>query len=162
MRVQPTGFGALRSAAIAGLLVTVGLGTLKAQGVAGDHELQQEKASTQAVCGKCHNLQIVLNAAMSYDAWHDTVQAMIDRGAEGSDEQLQDVMDYLHRTSTTINVNAADGAELGIVLNVPDAVAQAIIARRRVRPFKDLADLKTVRGLDAAALEMRSRLLFFK
>ena len=53
---------------------------------------------------------------MSYDAWHDTVQTMVDRGASGTDEQFDDIMDYLHRTMTTINVNAADADELEIVL----------------------------------------------
>ncbi len=67
---------------------------------------------------------------MSYDAWHDTVQTMMDRGASGTDQQFEDIMDYLHRTMTTINVNTADADELQIVLNVPETAAQAIIARR--------------------------------
>ncbi len=67
---------------------------------------------------------------MSYDAWHDTVQTMVDRGASGTDEQFDDIMDYLHRTMTTIDVNTAPADELEIVLNVPETTAQAIIARR--------------------------------
>ena len=122
----------------------------------------QESASLKAVCGKCHNLQVVLGARMSYDAWHDTVQSMIDRGAQGSDEQLDDVMDYLHRNLATINVNVADSEELGIVLEIPDAVVKAVIMRRKSKKFESLADLKSVPGINAAVLDTKAQLLFFK
>ncbi len=85
---------------------------------------------------------------MSYEAWHDTVQTMVDRGASGTDAQFDDVMDYLHRTMTTINVNAADVGELEIVLDVNEATAKAIVARRNSRKFSGLADLKSVAGVD--------------
>ena len=124
--------------------------------------LGQERASVQAVCAKCHNLQIVMDTPMSYDAWHDTVQKMIDRGADASDQQLDDIMDYLHRTMTTIDVNSADTDELSIVLDAPDPVVKAVIARRKTRKFTGLDDLKTVSGIDAAKLDARARLLFFQ
>jgi competence protein ComEA len=125
-------------------------------------DLAREARSVQAVCAKCHNLQIVMDTPMSYDAWHDTVQKMVDRGASGTDEQFEDIMDYLHRTMTTINVNAADEDELEIVLNLPEAAAKAIIARRSTRRFTDLADLKSVAGVDAATVDAKARLIFFK
>jgi len=125
-----------------------------------DPSLAQEGVSLQAVCGKCHSLQIVMDTPMSYDAWHDTVQKMIDRGAVGTDEQLEDIMDYLHRTMTTIN--AADVDELAIVLDVSDSVARTIVTRRGKRKFTDLADLKSVQGIDASALDARARLIFFR
>jgi len=99
---------------------------------------------------------------MSYDAWHDTVQKMIDRGAVGTDEQLEDIMDYLHRTMTTINVNTADFDELAIVLDVSDSVARTIVTRRNKRKFTDLTDLKSVQGIDAEAMDARARLIFFR
>ena len=77
----------------------------------------REAQSLKAVCAKCHNLQIVMDTPKSYDAWHDTVQKMVNLGAKGTDEQYDDIMDYLHRTITTIDVNSADPDELEIVLN---------------------------------------------
>jgi hypothetical protein len=127
-----------------------------------DPILAQEGVSLQAVCGKCHSLQIVMDTPMSYDAWHDTVQKMIDRGAVGTDEQLEDIMDYLHRTMTTINVNTADVDELAIVLDVSDSIARAIVTRRGERKFSDLADLKSIQGIDASAMDARARLIFFR
>jgi hypothetical protein len=124
--------------------------------------LAQEGRSLEAVCAKCHTLQIVMDTPRGYDAWHDTVQAMVDRGAVGTDDQFDDIMDYLHRTMTTINVNTADADELQIVLNVPPAAAQAVVARRIARKFVDLADLKSIPGVDAAAMDAKARLIFFK
>jgi competence protein ComEA len=125
-------------------------------------DLAREARSVQAVCATCHNLQIVMDTPMSYDAWHDTVQTMVDRGASGTDEQFEDIMDYLHRTMTTINVNAADADELEIVLNLPKPAVKAIIARRSTRKFTGLADLKSVAGVDASTVDAKARLIFFK
>jgi competence protein ComEA len=122
----------------------------------------RQQASVKAVCGSCHNLEMVDSAPRSFDAWIETVQAMVDRGATGTDEQFGDVLDYLHRRVTTINVNAAEPGELTIVLDVPDNVARAIVARRKSRAFTDLADLKSVRGVDPARLDERARLIFFR
>ncbi len=126
------------------------------------HDLAREGRSLKAVCTKCHNLQIVMDTPMSYDAWHDTVQKMMDQGATGTDQQFADVMDYLHRTMTTINVNTADADELQTVLDVPEAAAQAIIARRSTQKLASLADLKSVPGVDASAVDAKARLIFFR
>jgi competence protein ComEA len=125
-------------------------------------ELARESQSMKSVCGRCHDLQIVRDTARSYDEWHDTVQKMIDRGANGSDEQFEDIMDYLHRTMTTIDVNTADAPELELVLNMPESAAQGIIARRSVRKFSDLKDLKSVPGVDASTVDSKARLIFFQ
>jgi DNA uptake protein ComE-like DNA-binding protein len=71
-------------------------------------------------------------------------------------------MDYLHRTMTTVNVNTADADELQVVLNVPEAAAQAIIIRRSTQKFAGLADLKSVPGVDASTVDAKARLIFFK
>jgi hypothetical protein len=124
--------------------------------------LARESQSLKQVCANCHSLQIVMDTPMSYSAWHDTVQTMIDRGASGTDEQLDDIMDYLHRTMTTINVNTANADELEVVLNMPETVAKAIIARRSTQKFIDLPDLKSIPGIDKSTMDAKARLIFFK
>jgi competence protein ComEA len=124
--------------------------------------LARESQSLKAVCAKCHNLQLVMDTPKSFDDWHDTVQQMVDRGASGTDEQFDDIMDYLHRTLTTINVNTAVADELEIVLSVPETTAQAIMARRSTQKFTSLADLKSVPGVEASAVDAKTRLIFFK
>jgi competence protein ComEA len=125
-------------------------------------ELARESQSMKSVCGRCHDLQIVRDTPRSYDEWHDTVQKMVDRGANGTDEQFEDIMDYLHRTVTTIDVNTADAPELKLVLNLPKSAAQAIIARRSARKFSDLNDLKSIPGVDALIVDSKVRLIFFR
>jgi hypothetical protein len=124
-------------------------------------DLARESRSLNAVCARCHNLEIV-DTPRSYDAWHDTVQKMVDQGALGTDEQLDDIMDYLHRTMTTIDVNSADADELEIVLNASEKAAQAIVARRRTKQIAGLADLKSIPGIDAATVDAKARMIFFK
>lgn len=127
-----------------------------------DPVLIREHRSLEAVCGKCHSLELVMDTPMGYENWEQTVQKMVDLGAEGTDDQFDDIMDYLHRTMTPIDVNAAGAEEIQIVLSVSEPVAKAIIARRGTRKFHDLADLKSVPGIDASALDARARLIFFQ
>jgi competence protein ComEA len=127
-----------------------------------DPRLARESQSLKAVCAKCHNLQLVMDTPKSFDDWHDTVQQMVDRGASGTDEQFDDIMDYLHRTVTTINVNTAVADELEIVLNVPDTTAQAIIARRSTKRFTRLTELKSIPAVDPSTVDAKAPLIFFK
>lgn len=124
--------------------------------------LVRERQSLKAVCTKCHDLEVVTDSPRDYDAWRETVQKMVDRGASGTDDQFEDIMDYLHRTLTTINVNSADADELSIVLKVPDSTAEAIVARRTKEKLRDLDDLKSVPGVDPAIVDLKARLIFFK
>lgn len=126
-----------------------------------DPELNREARALNAVCAHCHNLQVVTDTPRSYDEWVTTVQKMVDHGARGTDAQFDDIMDYLHRTLTTINVNEADQTELQTVLGVSEPVADRIVARRMAKPFVSLDDLKSVADAQAAALEARSKLIFF-
>jgi competence protein ComEA len=125
-------------------------------------ELLREAKSLQAVCGKCHTLQIVMNTPRSLDDWRDTMQRMVDRGASGTDDQYDDVLRYLHRTMTTIDVNSADADELATILDAPDESVKLIIARRASKRFLDLSDLKSIPGLDAASLDAKQKLIYFQ
>jgi hypothetical protein len=125
-------------------------------------DLKREAKSLKEVCGTCHNLQIVMDTPRSLDEWRDTMQKMVDRGASGTDDQYDDILDFLHRTLTTIDVNSADAQELTTVLQVPDSIAALIVARRSARKFSDLSDLKTVPGIDARSLDTKSRMIYFQ
>jgi competence protein ComEA len=125
-------------------------------------DLVREARSLSAVCGKCHNLQVVTNTPRSLDDWRDTMQKMVDRGASGTDAQYDDILDYLHRTMTTIDVNSADADELATVLDAPEPVVKLIIARRATKKFTDVGDLKSIPGLDAAAIDAKAKLIYFQ
>ncbi len=138
-------------------------GASGADRIAAAPDLVREARSLQAVCGsRCHNLQVVTNTPRSLEEWRDTLQKMVDRGARGTDEQYDDILDYLHRTMTTIDVNGADADELAEVLNANDAVVQTIIARRAAKKFADLSDLKSVPGIDVATLDAKQKMIYFQ
>jgi competence protein ComEA len=145
----------------AGLFAPALLAVAWALGASQTSEQAREAQSLKAVCARCHNLQIVMDTPKSYDAWHDTVQKMVNLGARGTDDQYDDIMDYLHRTVTTIDVNSADPDELEIVLNASETTAQAIVARRAARKFTGLADLKSIPGVDKSIVNKKARLIFF-
>jgi DNA uptake protein ComE-like DNA-binding protein len=72
-------------------------------------------------------------------------------------------MDFLFLNMTPIDVNHADADTLMAILHTSQESAQAIIARRTSRPFKDLAELeKAVPGLDRTLLESKKRMIFFQ
>jgi hypothetical protein len=108
-------------------------------------------------------MQIVMDTPKDYDAWHDTVQAMIDRGAQGTPDEFDLVMQFLFQNMTTVDINHADQDALSAVLHTSTATADAIIARRASRPFKDLSDLESsIPGLDHPLLESKKKMIFFQ
>ncbi|OJU13727.1 MAG: hypothetical protein BGN85_09645 [Alphaproteobacteria bacterium 64-11] len=133
-----------------------------AQSTGGDEAKTPEQA-IRKVCTSCHGLEIVMDTPKDYDAWHDTVQEMINRGARGSDGELELVMQFLFENMTTVDVNHADAEALETVLHASPDQVRSIIAQREKRPFRDLADLESVvPGLNRSALEAKKRMLFFQ
>lgn len=116
----------------------------------------------QQVCGRCHTTSMFDTEPRGRAEWMETLEVMFRHGATGSDEQLDDVVRYLDANLTKLNVNAADADEIGSVLDVPDVVSAAVVARRRqLGRFKALAEIAAVPGVDLAKLEhRRPRILF--
>jgi hypothetical protein len=151
--------GSVSTAAAALLCVVVSVTRTALSAEAVDPGLQ----TLRLVCGsKCHQVDLFATSRKGYQEWHETVQQMIDRGADGTEEQLQEVMDYLFRTQTIIDVNTTAEEDLAIVLEIPAAQAKAIVARRTKKKFTSLDDLKSVGGLDAARVDAKSAFLSFQ
>jgi mono/diheme cytochrome c family protein len=132
-----------------------------AQGAPPSSMVDPDEAAFRQICGRCHDTELVADTPRSYEDWEDTVQTMIEQGARGSDAQFVAVMSYLYRTLTTINVNSANAEDLAAVLHAPPSVVGSIIERRARRKFSDLADLKTLPGLDPEVLDAKAKLIFF-
>ena len=120
-----------------------------------------DEAAFRQVCGRCHDTELVADTPRSYEDWEDTVQTMIEQGARGTDAQFVSVMRYLYKTLTTVNVNTSSAEDLAAVLQTTDSVANAIVARRAIRKFTDLTELKTIPGLDSGLLDAKAKLIFF-
>jgi hypothetical protein len=119
------------------------------------------EGAVNKICNECHSTEVVMETPKDYDDWHDTIQRMIDRGAKGTPEEFDLVAEFLYENMTTVDVNHSDADTLGVVLNAPDNAVAAILARRQTRPFKNLADLENIRGLNVPALEAKKRMIFF-
>jgi hypothetical protein len=139
------------------------LATPPARGQQAASEATTPETAVVKICSACHGMQMVTDTPRDYDAWHDTVQKMIDRGARGTPEEFDLVMDFLFQNVTPIDVNHADAETLMAILHTSQEAAQTIITRRAARPFADLADLENaVPSLDRAQLEGKKRMIFFQ
>jgi mono/diheme cytochrome c family protein len=150
----------LRRAAL-GLVLTLFSLPAAAQPAAG--AAMSPQAAVVKVCSGCHSMQMVMDTPKDYDAWHDTVQSMLDRGAQATPDELDLIMQFLFENMTPVDVNHADAETLKAVLHASQAAADTIISRRTSHPFKDLADLESsIPGLDKAALDAKKRMIFFQ
>jgi len=121
-------------------------------------------------CAKCHTLQGVVSAHMSKERWSAIVDDMVSRGANGTDQEINVIVDYLAMnfgsstagTAAKINVNRATAGELAAALQVAEQDASAIVQyRQKNGEFKGLDDLKKVPGLDSKRIEEKKDHLEF-
>jgi len=108
------------------------------------------------LCQDCHDLDQVTVDNRTKDAWKKTILKMIDRGAEGTDEQFEAIVNYLAKNFGRINVNQAPAAEIASYLDFSAKEAEAIVRyREKNGVFKEWRDLKKVEGLDGAKVEAK-------
>lgn len=125
------------------------------------------KAETEKVCSQCHELERSISLRQDRAGWQSTVDKMVNLGAKASDKDLQLVLDYLaaHYPADDVprlNVNKARSVELESALSLKRSQAAAIIEyREKHGPFKSIADLKKVPGIDAAKIEAKKDRLTF-
>ena len=135
----------------------IAAGVVAARAAAANPDLQ----AVNAVCGRCHTTAVFLNKPRSWDRWNDVFADMTQRGATGTDEQLERVTRFFLENLTLVNVNTSAAEELAGVLGVNVDVAQDIIARRQRQPFSSIDQLRAVPGVNIEKLmERKSRILF--
>jgi competence protein ComEA len=126
------------------------------------------KAETEKVCSQCHELARAVSLRQDQAGWAATVDKMVSLGAEASDADLRAVVNYLsaHFAADAvppINVNKARAIDLEAGLSLKRSEAAAIVEyRTKNGPFKSLADLKKVPGIDAAKIEAKKDRLVFE
>lgn len=118
-------------------------------------DLDRDPADARAiatVCTACHSASQFLTAPRPYLRWQQTMQDMLDRGAVATDEQLDQILSYLVKNLTIVNVNSSPGDQLAFTLQIPGSVAEEIVAKRASHAFANIDELKAVRGIDPAVL----------
>ena len=107
------------------------------------------KKQLLTVCTKCHDLEGFMHTRNTKQRWESVVDEMVSRGAEGSDEDLDLIVEYLAKNFGRINLNKAPADQLVSGLGITKESAAAIVAHREKNgPYKAWADLEKVPGLD--------------
>ena len=120
------------------------------------------KDAVQKICASCHELGTVTSSLRTRIGWQQNVDDMISRGAEGSDEEMEAVVEYLTTFFGKINVNTASVRDLEQSLGLSGKEAQAIAAYRgQSGKFKDFEQLKKVPGVSGEKLEAARRRIAF-
>jgi competence protein ComEA len=139
------------------------------------------KEIVERMCSSCHALKVVTSKRASPAQWSQLVDQMVSRGAEGTDEEVETVVEYLaknfgldspppasektekeHSAAQPVNVNQATAAELSAAVGLSSDESAAIVAYREQNgKFKEWRDLTKVPGVEASKIESnKDRLVF--
>ena len=118
------------------------------------------KPIVERMCSSCHLLKVVTSKRASPEQWAQLVDQMVSRGAEGTDEEVQTIVEYLSKNfgpdsappaadkgqadkeqkdktaekdpaaSQPVKVNQATAAELSAALGLSSNESAAIVAYR--------------------------------
>jgi len=120
------------------------------------------KEALKTICTGCHEIGAVIGSRRTRIGWQRNVEEMVSRGAEGSEEDLQALIDYLTRFYGKVNVNTASAKEMESSLGLAPKQAEAIVAYRQQNGnYKSFPELEKTPGVDAAVLRaLRSQIAF--
>jgi competence protein ComEA len=117
------------------------------------------KAVVEKMCTGCHGLENVVRARLTKERWGFIVDDMVSRGATGTDEEIDQVINYLAANfskteAKKVNINKASAADLTAALDISAADAAAIVSYRTDKgDFKQLDDVTKVPGIDTKKIE---------
>jgi competence protein ComEA len=111
-------------------------------------------------CVGCHQITVVTSQHRSESKWTDTIVEMRNRGANGSDEDMEQIIHYLtanfgpESAPAKVNINSASSTDIVAGLSLSEAEANAIVDyRNKNGKYKDIAGLKQVPSLEAAKID---------
>jgi competence protein ComEA len=123
------------------------------------------KDTVMKVCSECHTMDTIRKRRLNRDEWSAKIQDMVQRGAQGSDEEFSAVLDYLTHNfgpDSKIWVNTAPFVELKAILVLTNEEAQAIVDYRAQNGnFSQWTDLTKVPGMDAKKIEAKKDVMAF-
>lgn len=126
------------------------------------------KELVDKTCSSCHSLDVVTGAKQNKDGWASTVDDMRAKGAQGTDQDFEVIVNYLAKNFSDapspekINVNTATAKELEMGLGLSPKEADAIVHYREDKgSFKTVEDLEKVPGVDAGKIEAKKDQLTF-
>jgi len=114
------------------------------------------------LCSRCHDGARITAMRRTSTEWEEVITKMIERGATGTEQELNSVFDYLLATFGKVYVNTAAADELMAVLGLSKKDAEAIVDYRKANgTFAEFDALKKVPGIDVKALELHKDAVVF-
>ena len=118
------------------------------------------------VCSKCHSPDNVIANGQDRAGWENTITKMAGFGAEASDQEFTEILNYLEKNFppvTNVHVNQATAEQLESGLGLSPTEAEAILDyRKKNGDFKSLDDLKKVPSVDAKKLDDKKDRIAFQ
>jgi mono/diheme cytochrome c family protein len=71
------------------------------------------KEPLERVCSDCHGAEIVMGRGLTKDGWTQVVQEMIQRGAQGSEDDFNQIVDYLAKNFPARSDNGSQKSAVG-------------------------------------------------
>jgi competence protein ComEA len=124
------------------------------------------KELVENTCGSCHGLDVVVSQHATKDGWASIVDYMVSRGATGTPEEINTIVEYLAKNfppeATKVNVNKASSMDMQMQLELTAKDADAIVKYRMDHgDFKDWDSLAKVPDIDTAKLTAKKSMIVF-
>jgi competence protein ComEA len=123
------------------------------------------KKLVERTCSRCHTLVSTYRMRNTRERWAEIVDDMVSRGAEATDDEIEQIIDFLTaHYGTKVNVNKASAQELSRSLGISIMAAKSIVDyRAKNGAFEKVADLRAVPNVDWKAIEsQKDRIEFLK
>jgi competence protein ComEA len=120
------------------------------------------KEALKKICANCHEIETVISSRRTRIGWQQVTDDMVSRGAEGSDDEIAAIVDYLAKSFGKINVNTATAADLQKILDLSEKEAKAITSfREQNGKFKNFEELEKTPGIVPEKLRQKRSLIAF-
>ena len=134
------------------------------------------KAITLQTCTKCHSITNITGQHKDKDGWTATITKMVGYGATGTDDEFEQILNYVSKyygldsppaadagaAHAKIVVNKETPAQLSTDLGLTDDEAKAVVGyREKNGDFKSIDDLKKVPNVDAKKFDAKKDDLLF-
>jgi competence protein ComEA len=108
------------------------------------------------ICSDCHPVDKATSELKTKEEWNNTLFEMADNGAHATDDEYAQILEYLDKNFSPIQVNKAAAEELAAKLDVSPEVAAAIVKFRQDNGnISSIDQLKKVPRIDAAKVDAR-------
>ena len=106
------------------------------------------------LCNRCHDAARITALRRTRTEWEEVLNKMIERGAQGSEEDFNTVFGYLRRHYGKVYINSATADDITTSLGLSGKDAEAILAYRKSNgSFADFEAVTKVPNIDVKTLE---------